>query len=175
MQNTMQAAAGTGGKPSGRWAGQHKVLAFTLGGERFGIEIGAIKEIIEYRALTAVPLTPDTISGVLNLRGDVVPVISLARRLGLEPAAVGKRTCILVIEAREGEFSLDLGIVVDMVNEVVDVEGADIEPAPAFGTSIPADYIGGMLRRGEDFTALLALERVLAIPELMVPATRLNA
>lgn len=152
-----------------------KLLTFTVSGERYGIDINPIMEIIEYRRLNAVPMTPDYISGVLNLRGDVVPVISLARRLGLEPRPVDKRTSILIIQVPDGEFSIDLGVVVDLVNEVVDVSDEDMEPAPAFGTNIRADFIGEMLRREQDFTAVLDLERVLDIEELMVPETRLSA
>ncbi|KTT15484.1 chemotaxis protein CheW [Pseudacidovorax intermedius] len=142
-------------------------LTFQLAGEMFAIGILAIKEIIEYGELTTVPMMPPSVRGVINLRGAVVPVIDLQARFGRESAPVGKRTCIVIVEVRTEEDERQvLGIVVDAVSEVLDIAPADIEPAPAFGARIRADFIQGMGKVRGRFVILLDLEHVLATDEL---------
>ena len=149
-------------------AGQAQFLTFMLGSEVFAIGILAIKEIIEYDELTTVPMMPDCIRGVINLRGAVVPVMDLSLRFGRSASEVTKRTCIVIIERRrEGERE-DVGVVVDTVNAVLDIPGGDIEPAPAFGTRIRTEFIRGLGKVNGKFVILLDVERVLAIEESAV-------
>jgi len=146
--------------------GHEKLLAFMVGGETMALSIEGIKEIIEYGAVTRVPMAPAYVRGVLNLRGAVVPVVDLAVRLGRPAGALSKRTCIVIVEVNDGEETLDVGVVVDLVNEVMDLDGADVEPAPAFGARIRNDFIRGMGRVEGRFVVILEQERVLAIDEL---------
>lgn len=142
-------------------------LSFQLGGEMYAIAILCVREIIEYGRVTPVPMMPAWMRGVINLRGAVVPVIDLSARFGGAPAAVGRRSCIVIIEVGGGERGVDvLGVVVDAVHEVVDVEGAAIEPAPAFGAGVRADFIAGMARLDGRFVILLDVDRVLSVDEL---------
>jgi purine-binding chemotaxis protein CheW len=141
-------------------------LTFNLAGEVFAIGILAIKEIIEYRDLTEVPMMPACVRGVINLRGAVVPVMDLLSRFGKAPSPVGKRTCIVIVETAEGQV---VGVVVDAVNEVLDIAPADIEPAPSFGSRIRADFIQGMGKVREKFVILLDVQRVLAMSDLSPP------
>jgi purine-binding chemotaxis protein CheW len=142
-------------------------LTYTLGAEMFAIGILHIKEIIEYGALTAVPMMPGFIRGVINLRGAVVPVIDLASRFGGQPTETTRRTCIVIVELRlpEGETRV-LGVVVDTVSAVLDIAASDIEPAPAFGTRIRTDFIAGMAKVGGKFVILLDVDRVLSMDEM---------
>ncbi|WP_322403972.1 chemotaxis protein CheW [Massilia luteola] len=141
-------------------------LTFMLGGEAFGIGIMAVKEIIEFAGITDVPMMPDSIRGVINLRGAVVPVMDLAARFGRPQTVAGKRTCIVIVELEaDGERQLT-GVVVDAVSAVLDIPAADIEPAPSFGTRIRGDYIAGMGKVNGRFVILLNADAVLALADL---------
>src|SRR6266481_1298320 len=106
-------------------------LTFAVSAEAFAIPISAIREIIEYRAPTDVPMMPGFIRGVINLRGRVVPVIDLAVRFSRAAADVSKRTCIVILELHGQEQQQDMGIVVDAVSAVVEIADSDIEPPPS--------------------------------------------
>lgn len=141
-------------------------LTFTLGGEMFAIGILNIKEIIEYGQPTEVPMMPDYVRGVINLRGRVVPVIDLLPRFGRSSSPVSKRTCIVIIDVEaEGERQ-DIGVVVDAVSEVLQIPAAEIEPAPAFGAKIRADFIAGMGKINGRFVIILNVDKVLSVDEL---------
>lgn len=143
-----------------------KILSFLLDDEIFGIGILTIKEIIEFMNVAKVPMVPPYIRGVINLRGNVVPIIDLAERLGKRSVAVSRRTCIVIIEMTvDGEMQ-DIGIMVDSVNEVIDLANKNIEDAPAFGASIPAEYIRGMGNINNEFMVLLDLATVLDVEDL---------
>ena len=128
----------------------------------------AIKEIIEYADVTAVPMMPGYVRGVINLRGAVVPVIDLSVRFGKSPSPVTKRTCIVIIEVEARNQRHILGIVVDAVNAVLDIPGSEVEPPPAFGASIRTDFIRGMGKVSGKFVILLDVDHVLAADEMDV-------
>lgn len=139
------------------------VLTFQLGGELFAITIRTIKEIIEYRRPTEVPAMPAAVLGVINLRGAVVPVMDLQLRLGRAPAAVGRRTCIVIVEIADGDEAQTVGVVVDAVSEVLEIPPEDIEPPPSFGARVAAEFIAGMGKVRGRFVILLDVARVLAV------------
>jgi len=148
-------------------AGRQQFLTFGLNDEVYGIGILGIHEIIEYGDLTVVPLMPDFISGVINLRGNVVPVINLARRFDQQPREINKRSSIIIVEIRAGDDSItEAGIIVDNVNEVIDLGADEIAPAPTFGTRIRTDFIQGMGRVNDQLMILLDINHVLAISEI---------
>ncbi len=164
-----QVAQHAGGKPPAL-AGSVEVqqyLTFLLSGEMYAVGILNVKEIIEYGQLTEIPMMPAFIRGVINLRGSVVPVIDLAARFGGRQTETSRRTCIVIIEMTgENEDRHDIGVVVDAVSEVLEVSSADIEPAPAFGAKIRADFIDGMGKIGGKFVIILDIQRVLYIQEI---------
>lgn len=143
-----------------------KYLTFILGDEVYGFDILTIKEIIEYNHVCKVPMAPEYIRGVINLRGNVVPVIDLATRLGFESAAVNKRTCIVILEVSSEDEKIDVGVVVDAVNEVLDIRQEDIEPTPTFGVDLKPEFIEGMGRVKNNFIVLLDLLKVLDVNDL---------
>ncbi len=112
---------------------QQQFLTFLLRDELFGINIRPIKEIIEYGQLTVVPMVPEFVRGVINVRGNVVPIIDLALRFGWPTTSVTKRSCIVIVEVESEGERIEIGVVVDAVSEVLDIPLADIEPAPSFG------------------------------------------
>jgi purine-binding chemotaxis protein CheW len=149
---------------------QQQYLTFMLGGEMFAIGILRIKEIIEYGSLTTVPMMPAFIRGVINLRGAVVPVVDLSARFGRRASEVTRRSCIVIVEASNGEERQDIGVVVDSVSEVLEIPGTEIEPAPSFGARIRTDFIDGMGKVGGKFVIILHVDRVLSVDEMAVLA-----
>jgi len=141
-------------------------LTFLIGGEMFAISILGIKEIIEYGNLTTVPMMPDFIRGVINLRGAVVPVVDLSSRFGRTASEVTRRSCIVIIEVEGDEEKQDVGVVVDSVSEVLGIPAAEIEPAPSFGARIRSDFINGMGKVDGKFVIILNADRVLSVDEM---------
>ncbi|MEC5385924.1 chemotaxis protein CheW [Uliginosibacterium sp. H3] len=143
-------------------------LTFMLAGEIFAVGILAVKEIIEYQKITEVPMMPECVRGVINLRGAVVPVMDLLARFGRPSSDVSKRTCIVIVEIHPdgdaGEQQI-IGVVVDAVNEVLDIAASEIEPAPAFGAKIRTDFIQGMGKVNGKFVILLDVDHVLSLDE----------
>lgn len=144
----------------------NQYLTFMLGGEMFAIGILNIKEIIEYGSLTTVPMMPDFIRGVINLRGRVVPLIDLQARFGRQAAEPTKRTCNVIIEIDADGVKVDVGIVVDAVSEVLEIAAGDIEPAPSFGARIRTDFISGMGKVNGKFVIILNQDKVLSVDEM---------
>ncbi|MEW5010376.1 MAG: chemotaxis protein CheW [Cycloclasticus sp.] len=141
-------------------------LTFLVSKERLGININDVNEIIEISNMTRVPMTPDYIRGVINLRGSVVPVIDLSARLGHQPSEVGKRSCIVLVEVFSDDGMQNLGMLVDQVDEILDIPAEHIQAAPSFGSHIRTEFIQAMGRVGDDFIILLDISRVLSVTEL---------
>lgn len=148
-------------------AGEGKqYLTFNLSGEMYAVGILHVKEIIEYGQVTEIPMMPSHIRGVINLRGAVVPVIDLSARFGGAPSRIGRRSCIVIVELRDGDHRQDLGVVVDAVSAVIEIADPQIEAAPAFGTRIRTDFIEGMGKIHERFVVILNVQRVLSVEEM---------
>jgi purine-binding chemotaxis protein CheW len=143
-----------------------KYLTFALGREEYGLEILKVREIIGYMEITAVPQVPTHVKGVINLRGQVIPVIDLRTQFGMEEVEVTEQTCIIVVEIVQGEQRFNTGIVVDRVQEVLDIPGGDIEAAPEFGSSVDTDFILGMGKIGAAVKILLDIDQVLGRDDL---------
>jgi purine-binding chemotaxis protein CheW len=142
-------------------------LTFMIGGEEYAVSLLKVKEIIEYDIVTAIPKTPEWVRGVINLRGNVVPVIDLAVKFRQAPSAAGKLTCIVITEVQcEGEATV-MGVMADSVRQVIDLKPQDIEVPPTFGTRVKVDYLVGMARSGKKFCLLLDTEKVLSTDELL--------
>ncbi|WIX07885.1 chemotaxis protein CheW [Xanthomonas oryzae] len=151
-------------------------LTFLLGGDMFGLGILGIKEIIEYRVPTDVPMMPPALRGVINLRGAVVPVVDLQQRFGRNASAITKRSCIVIVEIAHGEVHQVLGLLVDAVSEVLEIAPADIVDTPSFGAGIARDFIHAMGKIGERFVILLDTDAVLGNDALaQLPAAELAA
>jgi purine-binding chemotaxis protein CheW len=141
-------------------------LKFALGDEVFAMDIRCVREIIQHGSMTVVPLMPQFVRGVINLRGAVLPVIDLQARFGRAPAQMGKKTCVVVFDVvREGE-KVELGLMVDAVTEVVDIAASQIEPPPHFGTTIERDFIKGMGRVDGAFIVIVEPDRALDIESM---------
>jgi len=144
-----------------------KYLTFALGPEEYGLEILKVREIIGYMDITAVPQTPSYVKGVINLRGQVIPVIDLRAKFGMETAETTEETCIIVVEITQAGRKFNTGIVVDHVQEVLDIAGENIEEAPQFGSSVDTSFILGMGKVGESVKILLDIDKVLSDSRIM--------
>ena len=149
---------------------QQQYLTFLLGDEMFAIGILSIREIIEYGFVTAVPMTPPFIRGVINLRGAVVPVVDLALRFDRSARPNSRRTCIVIVDIESDGGNQEMGVVVDAVNEVLEIPPGDIEPPPEFGARIRSDFIRGMGRIDGKFVIVLDVNRILQVDEVAVMA-----
>lgn len=141
-------------------------LSFNLDDEIFAINIGKVREVLEYRSLTKVPRMPEYMRGVINLRGGVVPVIDLKLKFGLGKTEQTINTCVIIGEILfEGE-TVVLGVMADSVDEVFELRPEDIEAAPRIGTRLNTDFLGGMGKKNEEFILILDLDRVFTDDEL---------
>ena len=147
-----------------------KYLTFSLASEEYGIGILRIKEIIGMMPITCVPQTPEYIKGVVNLRGKVIPVMDLRLRFGMPAMNYTERTCIIVVEISGQAGTVQVGVVVDAVSEVLNVKAEDIEPTPSFGTKLNTDYILGLAKMGGGIKILLDITRVLSSEDAMLLA-----
>jgi len=147
-----------------------KYLTFLLGDKSYAISILKIKEILEYGAVTSIPKMPDFICGAINLRGQIVPVIDLLERLGNGKSDVGKRSCIVIVEMKFSNETLNIGIIVDAVSKVMDFKNSEIEPAPSFGGAVDTDFIEGMGKLEDEFVVILNIDQVLSLNDLALLA-----
>ncbi len=139
---------------------EQQLACFDVGTETYGINIVHIKEILLYRTITAVPRAPEFMEGILNLRGRVIPIIDMRKRLGIPPQPDGPtratRIIIVVVGAR------DVGIIVDRVDKVIKLGDADIDPSPDVATGVGPEYLEGVARDGEEMVMVLNMEKVLS-------------
>lgn len=145
-----------------------QLLTFDLNGESYGIAIQNIREIIEHGTITKVPMTPGFIAGVINLRGNVVPVVDLSERFSQKSSVHTRKSGIVILEVKHEDIMLEIGVTVDLVTEVLSINTSDIKPAPSFGTSIRADFIQGIVKLEDHMMILLAIDQILSIEELSV-------
>ncbi len=137
-----------------------KYLTFSLGSEEYGVEIMKIREIIGIMEITAVPHTPEYIKGVINLRGRVIPILELRLRFNMATKEYDDRTCIIVVEVNGPSGPIMIGMLVDSVSEVVNIDSAEIEPPPEFGTPTESENILGMGKIKGDVKILLDVDKI---------------
>ncbi|EMJ86317.1 chemotaxis protein CheW [Leptospira meyeri] len=141
-------------------------LTFLISEELFGLGILYIKEIIEFESVTHVPMMPEYIPGVINLRGNVVPVIDLNMRFYRRKTETNRKTCIIITEIKLENEIIDVGLLVDAVNEVVDITPESIEEPPSFGSKIRLDFIQGLGKLESKFVIILKVNQILELSEL---------
>ncbi len=141
-------------------------VTFSLGKELFGVEVKRTKEILSLTPVTKVPQTPEYLLGVINLRGQVVPVVDMRLKLGLPANEETEDTCIIVVEVLVDGETLTVGALADAVREVMEVRDDQIEPPPTLGTRLKTEFITGMGKIDEQFMILLNIDRVFNSDEL---------
>ena len=161
--DTTQAGSAAGGKLEDL-AG--KYLTFRLAKEEYGVAILTVVEIIKMMEVTPVPRTPTYVRGVVNLRGKVIPVIELREKFGMEKTEDTDETCIIVAKVNGSHGDLEMGIIIDTVSEVLDIESEQIEPPPEFGAACDTEFILGLAKTGDSVKILIDINRVLSPEEL---------
>ncbi len=150
-------------QPSAPKAG--KFLTFLMADEKYGLEILKVREIIGMMHVTPVPRTPAFVRGVINLRGKVIPVVDLRLKFGMEAKEDTQKTCIIVLHLERTAEETTMGIIVDEVSDVLDIDPEQIEPAPVFGADIRTDFVLGMGKVNQRVVTMLDIDRVLTEPE----------
>lgn len=143
-----------------------KYLTFRLAEEEYGLEILKVQEIIQMQSVTKVPRTPSYVGGVINLRGKVIPVIDLRKKLGLPSVSNTEKTCIIVVQIERDSGKMVTGIIIDEVKEVLDISADHIEETPDFGSRINTEFIMGIGKIGQSVKILLDIDKVMSAGEL---------
>ena len=141
-------------------------LTFKLGNEIFATDVAKVREVLDFTKITEIPRTPDFMSGVINLRGSVVPVVDMRLCLEMSKTERTTNTCIVVLEVLLDNESLVIGALADSVEEVIDLEPDQIRQAPRIGTQIQTDFLKGMGKRDDQFIMILDIDRVFSAEEI---------
>lgn len=161
----------TGPTPLQKDARTYQVVSFRLGEEEYGVDIMIVQEIILPGNITQVPEVPEYVLGVINLRGNVIPILNLRQRFGMPERAATDETRIVVINLR----GRTVGVVVDGVSEVLRIVRDDVSPTPPSLHTAGKDYIQGLARRGQRLLILLDMERLLGTTATELQTTTANS
>jgi purine-binding chemotaxis protein CheW len=146
--------------------GTTQYLTYKLGDETFALDISKVREVLDFTTVTKVPRTPEFMRGVINLRGSVVPVVDLRLKFGMTKTEKSVNTCVIIVEVSvDGETTV-LGCLADSVQEVLDLDAGQIEPAPKIGSTVYHDFIRGMGKHNEQFIIILDVDKVFSTEEL---------
>ena len=138
----------------------NQFLTFKLEEELFGLDIGKVREVLDFTTVTKVPQTPDYMRGVINLRGSVIPVVDLRLKFGKTLAVPTVNTCVIIVEVDLGGELVVMGAMADAVQEVLDLDSDQIEPPPRMGAKLNLDFICGMGKHDDQFIIILDIDRV---------------
>lgn len=143
-------------------------LSFKIGAEYYAANVSYVHNIIEHTEITPVPEMPPYMLGVINLRGQVLPVIDSRLKFGITATDITTNTCILVLEVLIENESVFVGALVDAVAEVLEIDDAEIKDTPSIGTTIKSQFINGIYHNGEDFIMILNMNRVFSSEEFIL-------
>lgn len=146
----------------------HSYLTFRLGDETFAASVNHVLEILELSKITKVPRAPHFMRGVINLRGNVLPVIDTRVKFGLDKTDDTVNTCILVMNLESEKQKIMLGALVDAVQEVREIEQSSIQPAPSIGSKYRSEFIEGMVKVNDQFVMILNLALVFTTDEVSI-------
>lgn len=145
----------------------NQYLTFKLDNEVFGITINKVREVLDFIKVTKVPQTPEYMIGVINLRGNVVPVVDMKCKFGMSMTQKTINTCIIIMEIDFKTETSIVGILADSVQEVLELNDDDIEPAPKLGTRIKTEFIKGMGKHNDNFIIILDIDKIFASDEIL--------
>jgi purine-binding chemotaxis protein CheW len=143
-------------------------LTFKLDGEVFAVDVAKVREILDFTLATKVPGTPDYMRGVINVRGNVVPVVDMRLKFGMAMTEKTVDTCIVILEMMAGEDVTVLGALVDSVQEVFEMEPSQIEPPPRIGTRWRTEFIKGIGKRNNELIIILNIDMVFSSDEVAI-------
>jgi purine-binding chemotaxis protein CheW len=138
-----------------------QVLTFVLGSETYGVDILRVQEIRGWSSVTKIPHAPPHVLGVLNLRGSIVPIVDMRRQFNLERAEYTAVTVIIVLSVQSRTGRRDFGVVVDGVSDVVNVNAAEVKPAPDLASRAATEHIRGLMPVADRMVVLLDIDRLI--------------
>jgi purine-binding chemotaxis protein CheW len=141
-------------------------LSFKLEDEVFALDITKVREVLDLKSITKVPKTPDFMRGIINLRGNVVPVVDLRLKFGMSKTEKTVTTCIIIVETKLDEDKIMIGALADSVQEVFDLNADQIEPPPTLGTKLNVDFIKGMGKLDDRLVIILNIDKVFSEEEV---------
>jgi purine-binding chemotaxis protein CheW len=141
-------------------------LNFDLDSEVFAVEIDKVREVLDYETVTRIPQTPDFMTGVINLRGSVVPVIDMRKKFRLSEKEITEDTCIIIVEVSVDGSSVVIGALADAVREVFDLSLEEIEPVPQIGTQLSPEFLRGMAQKNNEFVLIMDIDKVFSVGEI---------
>ena len=141
-------------------------LIFSVSKLEMAVALACVSEIVPYERVSVVPRAPEYVRGVVRVRGRVIPVLDLAIKLGMPPEVATKRTCILMLELELAAKRMPVGVVIDGLAKLLDVELALISPAPRFSTGVDVKFVEGLLPTERGMLSLIDLQQVFASDEL---------
>ncbi len=147
-------------------AGTTQYLTFKLGEELYSLDIAKVREVLDFTAITRLPRMPVFMRGVINLRGSAVPVVDLHHKFGMATMRKTVNTCIIIVEITVDGVTSVLGALADSVQEVVDLEAGQIEPAPRIGARHGEEFIKGIGRHNDRFILILDIDKVFSMDEI---------
>jgi purine-binding chemotaxis protein CheW len=150
-------------------------LTFKLAEEVYALDIGKVREVLDFTTVTKVPRTPDFMRGVINLRGSVVPVVDLRLKFGMSGTEKTVNTCVIITEVTVDNDTTILGCLADSVQEVLDLTPEEISAAPKIGTKLRTEFIKGMGKRDDRFIIILDIDRVFSVEELSIVSAAQDA
>lgn len=143
-------------------------LSFSLGKEQFALNVEYVLSILEMQKITVIPNAPDYLKGMINLRGEVLPVIDSRLKFGMPETNITNNTSIIVLDIKANNKTLKVGALVDSVNEVMDYETSEIQPIPTIGTKYNAEYLNGMVQLNEGFVMILNANKVFVLDDSII-------
>ena len=146
----------------------NQYVTFRLGEEVFALDVGNAREIVEFSTIVKIPQTKEWVRGIINLRGEVLPVLDLKLKFGMGMTEQTVDSCIIVIETKHNKDELVIGVLADAVNEVFEMPPEALEPPPKVGTSVAANFIRGVGRRNDQLFIVLEAGKVFSSVELEI-------
>jgi purine-binding chemotaxis protein CheW len=140
-----------------------QMINFTVGGDEYAVEIQKVREVINFREITQLPKAPSFVKGIINLRGEVIPVIDLREKFGLSHEGYSPLTNVVIVEIGRKA----VGVVVDSVRHVIRVAPSDLAPSPPFIGGLSGRYVNGVAKLGERLIVVLDMEKILTVPEMI--------
>lgn len=143
--------------------GRNQYLTFSLADEEYGVDILSVREIMGWGDATPIPNVPSYIKGVINLRGTIIPIIDLRERFNLEKQPYGPTTVVVVLQVKGAKAEKTVGVVVDAVCDVYDIDAASLSPAPDFGGAFDTEFVRGLASVSDKMIILLDIERLVEV------------
>ena len=143
---------------------QGRFLEFTLGGEIYAIPLLLVREVISNPETTGIPQAPSYFEGIMNLRGQIISILDLRKKLKISPAEENKQEAVIILDFQE----FRLGVIVDSINKVLKVEGSELKDVPLVQSKLSSEYISAVFERDEGLTIVIDIAKALDVSDIAI-------